>query len=94
METPWRILASGRIAVAHSDHEQKFGLPTPIDVPTETLKLLSNKAIVKVSVDQETSDLFIEFDGGARFQLFADSSGYESWQIQDPDGQSWIGRNE
>src|SRR5215208_7054990 len=78
VECPWRIVAGGRIAVAHSDHQQQFGLPKPVDVPTETLKLLSNNTVANVTVGQETSDLSIDFDGGARFQLFADSSGYES----------------
>lgn len=94
VECPWRIVAGGRIAVAHSDHQQQFGLAKPIDVSADTLKLLATNPVVDVAVVPETSDLSIDFDGGARFQLFTDSSGYESWQIQDPDGQFWIGRND
>ena len=94
VECPWRIVAGGRIAVAHSDHQQQFGLPKPVDVPAATLKLLADITVLNVTVDQATSDLSIDFEGGARFQSFADSSGYESWQIEDPDGQFWVGRNE
>ena len=31
VECPWRIIANGRIAVAHNDHHQKFGHSQPID---------------------------------------------------------------
>lgn len=94
VECPWRIVDGGRIAVAHSDHLQQFGLPKPVDVPTETLRQLSDSKVVNVTIGQETCDLSIEFERGARFEAFADSSGYESWRIQEPDGAILVGRNE
>ena len=93
IECPWRVVAGGRIAIAQSDHQQNFGLPAPVDVPAEMSNLLSEAIIVDVTVAAESSDIRIDFDNGARLELFADSSGYESWQIQDPDGEFWVGVN-
>jgi hypothetical protein len=94
VECPWRVIADGRIAVAHSDHGQKFGLLQPVDVPAETLRLLSGHPIVGTSVKSGSSDLCLKFEGDRRLELFTDSSGYESWQLSGPDGRLWVGRND
>ena len=73
IECPWRVVAGGRIAIAQSDHQQKFGLPAPVDVPAEMSNLLSEAIIVDVTVAAESSDIRIDFDNGARLELFADS---------------------
>ena len=93
VECPWRIVAGGRIAVAHSDHEQWFGLPEPVDVPSKAMSLLSGQVVRGASIRPETSDLFLEFNGANRLELLNDSSGYECWQLSGPNGEIWVGIN-
>lgn len=90
---PWRIVSGGRIAVAHTDHEQQFGLPMPVDVVAKAIALLSNSKVLNATARQDTSDLTIDFDDDVRLELFTDSSGYEAWQLEDSD-RICVGRNQ
>jgi hypothetical protein len=89
---PWRIVAAGRIAFADQDDGHQFGLPAPLDGQAEANRLLAGKAITKVSVDAETADLSIHFDGEVRLDAFNHSAGYEGWQINLPPerGGMWV----
>ena len=91
---PWRIVAGGRIAVAHSDHEQQFGLPEPVDAPSNAMSLLSGQLIMSADIRPETNDLSLQFENGSRLEAFVDSSGYECWELSGPDGEGWLGRND
>lgn len=93
IETPWRIIANGRIAVTNTDHGQRFGLPQPVDVPSEAMKVLDGHKIVDVRIDEETSDLHIFFEHNKRIDILNNSSGYECWQLSSADGELWVGRN-
>ncbi len=93
VQCPWRIIAGERIAVAHSDHEQKFGLPEPVDVPKAAISLLADHSITRVQSKTESDDLIIDFDQEIRLELFNDSSGYEAWQLAGPGNIMTVGRN-
>src|SRR5579862_1969661 len=77
--SPWRIIASGRIAHADEDDVQQFGLPTPVNGVERTMGFLSGKRIVSVEVSPVSGDLRILFDGKTILETFTNSSGYESW---------------
>lgn len=79
---PWRILAQGRIAFGWRDHAQTFGLPSPTDGPTECRRLLGSVPATSVAVAAESGDIELAFAGGAKLQVFNDSSGYEGWTYQ------------
>jgi hypothetical protein len=72
---PWRILTSAGIALGNADHEQRFGLPKPVDATEEAQRLLNAKA-VKLAVRPNTADLLIEFENGSCLEFFNLSSGY------------------
>ena len=78
---PWRIVASGRIAFADTDDRQQFGLPAPIDGEAEANRLISGKAITRLSINEETADLSLHFGDAARLDLFNHSMAYEGWDI-------------
>ncbi len=83
---PWRILAAGRIALAHQDHGHQFGLPAPVDGIVEGERLLSGKPVTAVLVHQDTADLTITFGGLTALEPFNNSSGYEGWNVGASDG--------
>jgi hypothetical protein len=89
-ECPWRIIAHGGIALGSSDHQQKFGLPEPVDAARQALKLLARQQISEARIHPETCDLVVEFSAGARLELFNDSSGYEGWTLSSPEGRQVI----
>lgn len=80
----WRIVAEGRLALTSLDHGQQFGLPAPIDAFAEALALLRNRRVVTVRLEECSSDLHLEFEGGARLEVISDSAGYEPWNLRAP----------
>lgn len=90
VECPWRILNHGSIAVSHDDHNQKFGLPAPIDAVESASSLLVGVKIKKVEVREGTLDILIAFAGDLRVEIIPFSSGYEGWQVTCPSGHQVI----
>jgi hypothetical protein len=89
-ECPWRIIAHGGIALGSLDHQQKFGLPEPVDAARKALNLLAAQQITETRIHPQTCDLVVEFSAGARLELFNDSSGYEGWTLSSPEGRQLI----
>jgi hypothetical protein len=83
---PWRVVSEGRIAHGDEDDEQWFGLDRPVNGEARADELLHGQRVVGVVLDEQTADLRIEFDGGARLDIFNNSSGYEAWQASVPAG--------
>lgn len=88
---PWRIVTAAGIALGNADHEQKFGLPKPVDAKEEAQRLLNAKA-VKLTVRAKTADLLIEFENGSHLEVFNSSSGYEGGECSDKDGLLVVAR--
>jgi hypothetical protein len=89
IQCPWRIVSNDAVVLSGSDHEQKFGLPQPVDVTVEALRLLKGKTVESVRIDETTADLCITFAGDIRVDMFNDSSGYEGWTFADQRG-TWL----
>ncbi len=87
VSVPWRVVSGGGIRYGDEDDEQAFGLAQPIDGEKRTNELLDGQKVVGTEVDEQTSDLRIMFDGGARLDFFNNSSGYEGWQAIVPVGR-------
>ncbi len=83
---PWRVVGNGSVLLGSSDHGQKFGLPEPVNVIAEVLRLLNGKVVEEASIDETTADLRIDFAGDIRVDVFNDSSGYEGWTFADERG--------
>jgi hypothetical protein len=79
IESPWRIIVSGRIALADEDDGQKFGLPAPINAAARAMELLAGMKIVSVDVSSVSADLRVQFNGSTVLEVFNNSSGYEAW---------------
>lgn len=90
VECPWRILEEGHIAVSRDDHNQQFGLPSPIDAATLAREVISGMQVLDVKVNEGTADLTIKFAQQKELQIIPQSSGYESWQMQDPNGHQIV----
>lgn len=87
---PWRIVENNLIVVSNTDHKQKFGLPEPIDAAALASKILSSLAVSRVEVREGCADLLISFPQNTQLQIIPFSSGYESWNIEDPFGNKVI----
>lgn len=87
---PWRILKNGHIVVSNEDHMQQYGLLKSIEAGQVASELLGSNGIMDVQVREGTADLFLSFDHDIQLQVLPFSSGYESWQLNDLDGNSII----
>lgn len=78
------------ISVSRDDHDQQFGLPSPINAAAIAGEILSGVLVLDVKVVEGTADLIIKFAQQKELQILPQSSGYESWQTQDPSGHQVI----
>ena len=89
-ECPWRVIANTRIALGSVDDHQQFGLLVPVDAEVLAGELLRGRQVTAVEVRPDSSDLVVSFDGEKRLELFNNSSGYEGWTLNGPDGRQVI----
>lgn len=81
---PWRVVTAEGVSLGDEDDGQWFGLPQPVDGEARVNALLHGQKVLGLELDEQTADLRILFDGGARLDFFNNSSGYEGWQASVP----------
>ena len=57
----WRITKDGKAWLSSFDHQQKYGLPVPIDAIKVLQEQLQGKVVSEAHLDKETSDLIFQF---------------------------------
>jgi len=87
--SPWRVLVGERVAAGWEDHDQKFGLLSPVDLPARCCSL-AGAGIVRTATHDSTGDLALQFDNGSVLEVFNASSGYESWILNGPGKRSVV----
>jgi hypothetical protein len=78
-ETFWRLVTSDGVAVTSEDHEQKFGLPAPVDAGKSAMEKIGDHSVERFELDERTGDLSLSF-GANTLQFLTTSSGYENWR--------------
>jgi hypothetical protein len=81
----WRLIKNKKASISSFDHQQKYGLPSPIDAVDTLKRELQGKAVTGVRFDEETGDLQFELTNDSKFQAL-NFTGYEVWEISFPDG--------
>jgi hypothetical protein len=81
----WRIVENHKASISSFDHNQKYGLPAPIDAITQLKANLDGRFVEDARHEKETGDLWFEFTNRIRLQIF-NVTGYEIWEISFPDG--------
>jgi hypothetical protein len=84
--SPWRIVAQ-HIQLGSCDHDQKFGLPEPVDAGRKALEMLRDRRIESVAIAPGSSDLRVCFQDEIVLEIFNHSSGYEGWNVSNSEGQ-------
>jgi hypothetical protein len=79
------LIRDGKERVSSFDHDQKYGLPAPLDAVKEVEAALRGKVVTNAVLDAETGDLQFQFGENAKLQIFA-FSGHEVWEIHFSDG--------
>ena len=85
IESFWRFVSSGTLALCSGDEGQLFGRTVPVNAVPELSRKLLGHTLTAVQVAPGTGDLTLQF-GGESLQAVADSSGYEAWQVHGPEG--------
>ncbi|MGB7598962.1 MAG: DUF6188 family protein [Candidatus Sulfotelmatobacter sp.] len=83
---PWRLVSGGAVVLGSSDHGQRFGLPAPVDVRSETVRVLDGRKVEAIDINEQTGDLCIRFGSDARIDAFNNSGGYEGWNYASQSG--------
>lgn len=81
----WRFICDGKAELSSFDHQQKYGLPSPIDAIDQLRSALNNSSLESITLDRETGDLSLLFPENKKLQVF-NFSAYEIWTIGFPDG--------
>ncbi len=78
-ESTWRIVTPRGVVVTSEDHDQKFGLPAPLDAASVARKEIGELAVTAHNLDSKTGELSLQF-GSVSLQFLCLSGGYESWR--------------
>ena len=57
----WRVIKDGKAVISSFDHQQKYGLPAPLDAIEELQKVLDDNTVTEAQLDKETGDLLFRF---------------------------------
>jgi hypothetical protein len=82
----WRLIIEGRRALSSFDHDQRYGLPSPINAKERLRSELTDKRCLCAVLDEESGDLVFEFAPNIKLQVF-NFTGYEIWTIRFADGR-------
>jgi hypothetical protein len=89
VECLWRVLTTS-IVVTSEDHQQKFGLPAPLDAVSRASEILVGDTINEFVLRADSLDLLFTFSRAQRLEILPTSAGYEAWQIVSPRRQHFI----
>jgi len=81
----WRLVVVGKAEISSFDHQQKYGLPAPIDAIGRLRATLEERPITNALLDRQTGDLLFQFVGNITLQVFNFTS-YEIWHMHFPNG--------
>jgi hypothetical protein len=81
----WRLIKSGKADVSSFDHQEKYGLPAPIDALLELKQAFQNAPVSDARRDRRTGDLLFSLEGEVELEVF-NFTGYEVWEIHFSNG--------
>jgi hypothetical protein len=81
----WRLLEGGRQFISSFDHQQKYGLPDPIDAKNELRKKAIGKMVLSAVIENKAGDTHFELSDSLELQVF-NFTGYENWTVYFQDG--------
>jgi hypothetical protein len=81
----WRIIFDDKNRTSSFDHQQKYGLPAPIDAFAEIAEALDGRAVREAKWNPRTGDLVLLFEPNVELQAL-NLTGYEDWEIHFPNG--------
>jgi len=84
IEGPWRVRSAEAVVLSSLDHEQKFGLPEPVDIQLGAQQKVSGRIVRAIFANDGEGDLTVDLDGDLVLEAFNLSTGYEAWQISKP----------
>ncbi|AXK71268.1 hypothetical protein DWG18_02490 [Lysobacter sp. TY2-98] len=90
VESLWRLLSDDCLVLTSGDEGQLFGRASPVRAIPELAAALVGKPVSSLLASAGTRDLTVVL-GNLTFQVIADSSGYEAWQIEGPAGFLAVG---
>ena len=83
----WRIIRDGKAHTSSFDHQQKYGLPAPIDAFARIAELLDGTTLREAKWNPRTGDLIFSFEPELELQVF-NFTGYEDWEVHFSNGTS------
>jgi len=82
----WRLVGAERIIVTSEDHQQQFGLPSPLDAIECVTSQLKKLQVQSVACEANTGDLLLTFAENLCLQFLPTSSVYEAWRVNTEQG--------
>ena len=91
IEALWRLLEGNTLVLTSQDNGQLFGRKHPVDAISDLSQRLIGRSVESVGVTAGTADLTVGF-GRNLLQVVSNSSGYEAWQVEGPEGTVAVGQ--
>jgi hypothetical protein len=58
----WRLVIDGRAGISSFDHQQKYGLPAPIDAVQSLREILQDKLVTNAFLDHKPATCFLSLE--------------------------------
>ena len=91
IESLWRLLTDGNLGLTSEDDGQYFGHESPVNAISDLSVALVGCPLHSVEVAPGTADLILGI-GSHVLQIVSNSSGYEAWQVEGPQGTVAVGQ--
>ena len=86
VDSLWRVLADGGVAVSSRDHWHRSTLPELPDSSEAAAARLRSRKIKGAFVRPESGDLVLELEGNFLLDVVVTPISYESWTLDFPNG--------
>jgi hypothetical protein len=81
----WRVICDSKARTSSFDHQQKYGLPSPINAFSKIAEALDGRTLREARWDSRTGDVVLYFEPNVELQVFA-FTGYEDWELHFSNG--------
>jgi hypothetical protein len=91
IESLWQLVSGTALVLTSRDEGQLFGRSSPVLAMSELATHLAGQVLSSVKIEPRTADLTLVFHD-SELQVVSDSSGYEAWQVEGPQGTVAVGQ--
>lgn len=81
VDSVWRLLMNQKTLAVSTNHDQWFGLTSPLNLTQEVINRLKSERLKRIEIMRETGDLHLTFTGDYVMEVLITSVNYECYEL-------------